>query len=126
MNIPSEDAWIIIVFSYSGLSKLVPNKNDLAGLPPEFRQGMAAQHQYLDEVGKSAPEHWTLPHGGNGFDVGLLVMAGSLELKEEKLAIGPAALDGLDGVERVARLDVGVPSTMRGHFSYVTVSAGTS
>lgn len=116
---PPEDAWINIVFSYSGLSKLVPNKNDLAGFPPEFRQGMAARHQYLGDIGNSAPEHWTLPHGGNGFDVGLLVMAGSLGLKEEKLAIGHAALDGLDGVELVARLDVGVPPTMREHFGYV-------
>lgn len=116
---PPENAWINVVFSYSGLSKLVRNKEDLAGFPLEFRQGMAARSQYLGDVGNGAPEHWDLPHGGNGFDVGLLVMAGSPDLKEEKLAIGHAALQGLSGIELVARLDVGVPTTMREHFGYV-------
>lgn len=115
---PAENAWINVVFSYSGLKKLVSDEAVLFGFPPEFCQGMAARSAYLGDVGASSPEHWDLPHGANGFDVGILVMAGSLELKEEKLAIGHAALQGPDGLELVARLDVGVPPTMREHFGF--------
>ncbi|MFB9952892.1 Dyp-type peroxidase [Rhizobium puerariae] len=116
---PPEDAWINVVFSFAGLRKLVDRAEDLAGFPAEFRQGMARRNVYLGDVGASDPSNWDLPHGGNGFDIGLLIMAGNLELKEEKLAIGHAALEGLAGVELAARLDVSVPSTMREHFGYV-------
>ena len=114
---PAENAWINIVFSYAGLRKLVGDER-LEGFPREFRQGMAARSAYLGDVGTNAPDHWDLPHGGNGFDIGLLVMAGSIELKEAKLAIGHAALEGIPGVELIHRLDVGVPSTLREHFGY--------
>nr|WP_145959216.1 peroxidase [Rhizobium sp. ACO-34A] len=117
-NAPAENAWINIVFSYAGLRKLVGDKL-LEGFPKEFRQGMAARSGYLGDVGVNAPEHWDLPHGGNGFDIGLLVMAGSLELKDAKLATGREALDGIPGVELINRLDVGVPPTLREHFGYV-------
>lgn len=116
-NAPAENAWINIVFSYAGLRKLVGNEV-LDGFPKEFRQGMAARSGYLGDVGANAPEHWDLPHGGNGFDIGLLVMAGSLALKDAKLAIGREALEGIPGVELINRLDVGVPPTLREHFGY--------
>ncbi len=116
-NSPAENAWINVVFSYSGLRKLI-GSDLLEGFPKEFRQGMAARSAYLGDVGVNAPEHWDLPHGGNGFDIGLLVMAGSLELKEAKLALGREALEGIPGIELIGRLDVGVPPTLREHFGY--------
>lgn len=115
---PPEDAWINIVFSHSGLAKMVPDASIIAGFPAEFRQGMAARSGYLGDVGNSLPDNWDLPHAGTGFDVGLLVMAGSIEQRDEKLAIGHAAVAGLEGVELVSRLDVAVPSTLREHFGY--------
>ncbi len=114
---PAENAWINVVFSYAGLRKLVGDR-PLAGFPREFQQGMAARGAYLGDVGINAPEHWDLPHGGNGFDIGLLVIAGSLELKDAKIAIGHEVLEGIAGVELIHRLDVGVPPTLREHFGY--------
>jgi Dyp-type peroxidase family len=116
---PREDAWINAVFTHEGLRRLAVPDGILAGFPQEFRQGMAARKEYLGDVGDSDPDRWDLPHGGNGFHIGLLVMAGSVALRDEKLAIGHQAIGGLKGVSLVARLDVGVPPTMREHFGYV-------
>lgn len=91
-------AYMAFPAQHQGLIKMVRDASVIAGFPPEFRQGMAARSAYLGDVGNASPDNWDLPHGGNGFDVGLLVMAGSVELKEEKLAIGHAAVEGLDGV----------------------------
>lgn len=115
---PPENAWINVVFTHSGLAKLVADSAVLDAFPPEFRQGMAARAGYLGDVGQSSPENWDLPHGGNGFDIGLLVMAGSLVLKEAKLALGQSALQGIAGVQLIKQLDVGVPPTLREHFGF--------
>ncbi|MFT7773611.1 Dyp-type peroxidase [Roseateles sp.] len=115
---PKEDAWINVVFSFEGLRRLGVPQEILDGFPVEFKQGMAARKEYLGDVGRSDPEHWTLPHSGTGLHVGLLVMAGSATLRDQKLAIGHRALDGLSGLSVVARLEVGVPPTMREHFGF--------
>ena len=115
---PEEDAWINIVFSCAGLRKIGLPEDIIAGFPIEFRQGMAARKAYLGDVGVNDPALWDIPHGGNGFDVGLLVMAGGEETRDEKLAIGHDALNGLGGVSLIRRLDVGVPPTLREHFGF--------
>lgn len=115
---PKEDAWINIVFSHEGLRRLGVDEAILAGFPQAFREGMAARHQRLGDVGESDPAHWDMPHGGNGFDIGLFVMAGSQEHREAKLAVGRQALTGLTGVKLHTRLDVGIPPTLREHFGF--------
>lgn len=115
---PADDAWINVVFSCEGLRRLGVAEEVLAGFPVEFRQGMAARSEYLGDVGDSAPEHWDLPHAGNGFHIGLLVMAGSRQGSEEKIGLGSQVLASVSGVCRVARLDVGVPETLREHFGF--------
>lgn len=116
---PLEDAWINVVFSYEGLRLLGLDQEILDGFPVEFRQGMAARKNYLGDVGPSDPAHWDMPHGANGFHIGLYVMAGNDTLREAKLEIGRNAIKELAGVTTIARLDVGVPPTMREHFGYV-------
>ncbi|TIV73171.1 MAG: peroxidase, partial [Mesorhizobium sp.] len=76
---PVEDAWINVVFTFEGLRRLRLSEAILAEFPVEFRQGMAARKVFLGDVGASDPEHWDMPHGANGFHVGLLVMAASDE-----------------------------------------------
>ena len=116
---PAEDAWINIVFTVEGLRRLGVAEAILVDFPQELQQGMAARKHLLGDLGQSDPQHWDLPHAGNGFHVGLLVMANSEALRDEKLAIGDAAMAGLDGVHQVARLDVGLPPTLRTHFGFV-------
>jgi deferrochelatase/peroxidase EfeB len=116
---PAENAWINVVFTHEGLRRLGVAEEILSGFPVPFRQGMAARKETLGDVGESDPRHWDLPHGGNGFHIGVLVMAGSELLRDEKLAVGRSAIEGLKGVTLIARLDVGVPATMRPHFGFV-------
>ncbi len=116
---PAENAWINIVFSFEGLRRLGVAADILAGFPVEFRQGMAARKDFLGDHGESDPEHWDLPHGTTGFHIGLLVMAGSETLRDEKLSVGHQAIAELPGVTLIARLEVGVPPTMREHFGFV-------
>lgn len=115
---PAEDAWINVVFTYRGLERLGVPAPILAGFPIEFRQGMAARNVFLGDVGDSDPQCWDMPHGESGFHVGLLIMAASESLRDEKLAIGRRAVAGLAGVSLLCRLDVGVPPTLREHFGF--------
>lgn len=115
---PVEDAWINLVFTAEGLRRLGVAEDILAGFPPEFQQGMAARSRFLGDVGASDPSAWDMPHGGTGFHAGILIMAGSEALRDDKLAIGHAALEGLDGVALIDRIDIAVPPTLREHFGY--------
>lgn len=116
---PPENAWINATFSWEGLRKLGLPREILDGFPREFIQGMAARKEFLGDVGLNDPSHWDMPHGGNGLDIGLLIMAGSPELRDAKAAIGREAVAGLGGVRTVNRLDVGLPPTGREHFGFV-------
>lgn len=115
---PAENAWINVAFSCEGLRRLGLDQSVLAGFPPEFLQGMAARKDFLGDIGDSDPLRWDLPHGGTGFHIGIIVMGGSEALRDEKLAVGHAALAGLSGVALISRLDVGVPPTLREHFGF--------
>lgn len=115
---PAENAWINVVFSHEGLRRIGVSEEILSGFPAEFRQGMAARKTFLGDVGDSDPENWDMPHGGTGFHIGLMIMAGSKVLRDEKLALGHAALASDSGVDLIARLDVGVPPTLREHFGF--------
>ncbi len=115
---PAENAWINVVFTFEGLKRLGLDPSILAGFPIEFKQGMAARKEFLGDTGDSDPQHWDMPHGNNGFHIGMLVMAGSEALRDEKLAIGHNAIAALKGVKTISRLDVGIPPTMREHFGY--------
>ena len=116
---PAENAWINLTLSFEGMRKLGMPEEILQGFPREFSQGMAARHVYLGDVGPNDPSLWDMPHGGNGFDIGLLIMAGSPELRDAKAAIGHEAISGLGGLRMVYRLDVGLPPTLREHFGFV-------
>ncbi|MBO9707159.1 MAG: hypothetical protein J7521_03005 [Caulobacter sp.] len=115
---PADEAWINIVFTCEGLRRLGLAEDIVEGFPIEFRQGMAARKAYLGDVGASDPEHWDMPHGRVGFHVGLFVMAPSQAARDDKLAIGHAALGAGHGLTLVGRLDVGVPPTLREHFGF--------
>lgn len=116
---PRGNAWINLAFSWRGLARLGLPDEILQGFPSEFRQGMAARHQFLGDVGFHHPDYWDIPHGENGLHAGLFIMAASPAGREEKLRGGHAALAGLPGVLLTHRVDLGVPSNHREHFGYV-------
>jgi Dyp-type peroxidase family len=116
---PTDQAWINVVFSAEGLRRIGVPPAIVEGFPLPFVQGMAARRTFLGDVGDSDPTNWDLPHGGNGFHLGLFLMAQSEAGREAKLAVGGEALRGLTGVRLIAQLNVGIPPTMREHFGYV-------
>lgn len=116
---PAENAWINVAFSHAGLRKLGLPPEVLAGFPREFEQGMAARSAFLGDTGPSDPANWDLLHGGNGLDIGLLIMAATPALRDAKIAIGRDAVNGLPGIVAAQRLDVGLPPTLREHFGFV-------
>jgi Dyp-type peroxidase family len=116
---PSDGAWINIVFTHQGLQKLGLPGDILNGFPLEFRSRMKERKEYLGDVGESDPENWDMPAGSDNFDIALFLMAPDRSGLEEKLAIGHAALEGLQGLRLTQRIDLGVPENMREHFGYV-------
>jgi len=116
---PKDAAWINVVFTAEGLRRLGIGPEILTGFPRPFVEGMAARSTYLGDVGASDPANWDWPHAGNGFHLGLFVMAQSQAARDAKLALGRQALQGNPHLRLLSRLDVGIPPTMREHFGYV-------
>jgi deferrochelatase/peroxidase EfeB len=116
---PAEDAWINIVFSHEGLRVLGLDPAILGAFPRELQQGMAARSELLGDVGRSAPDHWVMPHAFKGFHFALHVMAASPELRDQKVALGEREVAQSKGVTLLYRLEVGMPSTKREHFGFV-------
>lgn len=115
---PVEKAWINVVFTATGLARLGVPDADLAGFPLPFREGMAARKVYLGDVGDSDPQNWDLPHGGNGFHMGLFLMGQSEAERAAKIAVGHEAMRTVPHVRLISRLDVGIPRTLREHFGF--------
>lgn len=115
---PEDDAWINVVFTAEGLRRLGVGTSVLAGFPRAFQEGMAARKIYLGDLGDSDPSRWDWPHGGTGFHLGLLLMGQSADAREAKLRIGREALLGVPNVHCIARIDVGLPPTLREHFGF--------
>ena len=115
---PVDAAWINVVFTHEGLARIGVARDILDGFPREFREPMSTRSVFLGDVGESDPRHWDMPDGGV-FHIGLLLMAADKAGFTEKLAIGDAALAGLDGVRLVHRIDIAMPENNREHFGYV-------
>jgi Dyp-type peroxidase family len=115
---PDDEAWINVVFTHDGLRRVGVAADTLAGFPREFREPMRRRGTFLGDVDESDPAHWDMPEGGT-FHVGLLLMAPDQAAFEEKLAIGNAALAGLEHVRQVSRLDISTPANHREHFGFV-------
>ncbi|PZU07766.1 peroxidase [Sphingomonas sp.] len=116
---PAEQSWINIVLTAEGLRRIGVPPEVVDGFPLPFVQGMAARRVFLGDVGDSDPSNWDWPHGGNGFHLGLFLMAQNEDARDAKLAIGHEAMRGLPGLRLLAHLNVGIPPTMREHFGYV-------
>ena len=115
---PADKAWINVVFTASGLSRMGVSPDHLEGFPRPFVEGMAARKVYLGDVGDSDPSNWDWPHAGNGFHMGIFLMGQSEEARAAKLAIGHGAMRALPHVRLIANLEVGIPPTMREHFGF--------
>jgi Dyp-type peroxidase family len=116
---PADQAWINIVFTYAGLTRLGLPRDILDGFAPEFCVPMSERSGYLGDIGNSDPAHWDYPFGNADLHTALMVMAPDRHALEAKLAIGRAALEGLDDVRVIGQLDVQAPPNFREHFGFI-------
>lgn len=116
---PADRAWLNVVFTHAGLRQLGVPDPILDAFPAEFRTPMRERHQLLGDIGESDPSNWDLPPEGDRFHLGLYLMAPDEHSFAAKLAIGEAAIEGLEGIRRIARQDVRTPANFREHFGFV-------
>jgi len=70
---PSIPAWLGIAFTYQGLKALGLPKLYLDSFPEEFRQGMAARAEILNDFGGNAPSNWETPFGTSDVHIALAI-----------------------------------------------------
>ncbi|MDT5255837.1 MAG: hypothetical protein QOD10_917 [Mycobacterium sp.] len=54
----SQDRWITLAFTWTGLRALGVSEDSLATFPDEFREGMAARADILGDTGSNNPRNW--------------------------------------------------------------------
>jgi Dyp-type peroxidase family len=95
------ESGVNIAFSYTGLRALALPDASLAGFPEEFRQGMAARANLLDDHGDSAPENWESGLGTPAVHVLVMISAmgrEALEAHDRRLRADIERIGGLSVV----------------------------
>jgi deferrochelatase/peroxidase EfeB len=59
----TQDTWMAVVITYTGLVALEVPESSLASFPSAFREGMAARAANVGDTGESSPERWDRPYG---------------------------------------------------------------
>src|SRR5208283_4467117 len=75
----TEDAWIAVAISYTGLLALGVPEESLQSFPEAFRVGMAARAEILLDSGENAPKNWHQPFGSGRIHVAITVFSDSEE-----------------------------------------------
>jgi Dyp-type peroxidase family len=57
-SVESDNRWVSVAFTWTGLRALGVDEASLATFPEEFRQGMAARSSILGDTGRNHPDHW--------------------------------------------------------------------
>jgi Dyp-type peroxidase family len=94
----TQDAWVSVALSYTGLRALGVPQDSLASFPVAFQQGMAARAELIGDVGDSAPSHWEPPFGTPDLHVAVSALAPNDARLEEELARARADYQELPGV----------------------------
>src|ERR1700722_17937665 len=71
--VPTLPGWLGIAFTYQGLKALGVPEASLDTFPQEFREGMAARAEILNDVGNNAPANWEYPFGTADMHVALAI-----------------------------------------------------
>ncbi|MEW6153118.1 MAG: dyp-type peroxidase [Actinomycetota bacterium] len=86
-----------ISFTWTGLAALGVDQGVLDSFPEEFRQGMAARHQWLGDRGPSAPGNWDEGLGTGEAHVKVDIHAVDNETLDERCAWLHAGIDATGG-----------------------------
>ena len=102
--VPSIPAWLGIAFTYHGLKALGLPKASLDSFPEEFRQGMAARADLLNDVGDNAPPNWKYPFGTGDMRIGLSIFSRDDQSLEAVLEQARQGLESLPQISVIYRL----------------------
>ena len=102
--VPSIPAWLGIAFTYHGLEALGLPKTSLDSFPEEFRQGMAARADLLNDVGDNAPTNWEYPFGTTDMHIGLSIFSRDDQSLETVLEQVHQSLRSLPQISVIYRL----------------------
>ena len=104
--VPSVPAWLGIAFTYHGLKALGLPKASLDSFPEEFRQGMAARADLLNDVGDNAPTNWEYPFGTGDMHIGLSIFSRDDQSLEAVLEQARQGLESLPQISVIYRLKI--------------------
>ena len=113
----SADTWAAVALTYTGLQALGVPPSSLDSFPTAFRQGMAARASSFD-CADSLPQHWEQPYGSGRIHAALTLLSVSESKWQSKLALARQQLQGLPGVQVLAREDFAQVPDGRTPFGY--------
>ena len=103
----SDDTWIAVAISYSGLAALGVPQDSLESFPESFRVGMAARAAKLLDFGANDPRHWDTPYGTGLIHVGISIFSDSQQNWQHALEVAQHQYQGLSGVSVLSTQDFG-------------------
>jgi Dyp-type peroxidase family len=116
--VPSLPGWMGIAFTFEGLKALGVPQDSLDSFPIEFRQGMAARAETLNDFGANAPANWEYPFGTAEVHVALAIYAKSNQDLEEVLDLARKSHDDLPEISVVYRMQFGELPDGRNPFGF--------
>jgi len=116
--VPSLPGWLGIAFTFEGLKALGLPQASLDSFPIEFRQGMAARAETLNDFGANAPANWEHPFGTPDAHVALAVYAKSNEDLQKVLDLARKSHHDLQQISVVYRMQFGELPDGRNPFGF--------
>jgi Dyp-type peroxidase family len=114
----SDEAWISVAITYSGLVALGVQNESLQSFPEAFRTGMAARADALLDRGANDPSRWDAPFGGGQIDLGVSVFSDSEATWRRTLDAARQHYEGLPGLTVLLTQDFGAQPGDRNPLGY--------
>ncbi|WGD53152.1 Dyp-type peroxidase [Bradyrhizobium sp. CB1650] len=115
---PSLPGWLGIAFTFEGLKALGVPQSSLDSFPIEFREGMAARADTLNDFGANAPANWEYPFGTPNAHVALAIYAKSNEDLKKVLELARKSHHDLKGISVEYRMQFGELPEGRNPFGF--------
>lgn len=116
--VPSLPGWLGIAFTFEGLKALGVPQASLDSFPIEFRQGMAARAETLNDFGANAPANWEHPFGTPDAHVALALYAKSDQDLQKVLDLARKSHADLPDISVVYRMQFGELPDGRNPFGF--------
>jgi len=120
-SVQTENRWVSVAFTWSGLRALGLDEAPLATFPEEFRQGMVARAQMLGDTGANHPDHWIGGLASPDLHAIAILFARDPSERQRSTQEHQAFLAQIPGVQVLSTLDLDALPPFdyaRDHFGY--------